>query len=82
MKIILIVDYKSSEFNKDFRLANDLIKDHSVFLVTNVEQLKSAEPYYDLILIGYSINLFEYNFTKRYYKIKNSDTIAEILNQL
>jgi len=82
MKIIIFVNYKSQEFNKDFTLANELIKNHSVFLVTSVEQLNEAEPHYDVILLGYSCDEIDYNFTKKHYKIKNSDTIADIINNL
>ena len=82
MKIIIFVNYKSIEFNKDFTLANKLIDNHSVFLVTSVEQLHEAEKYYDMVLLGYSCDNIDYNFSKKHYKIKNSDTIADILSNI
>lgn len=54
MKIIIYVDFKNKDFNKDFTLSQSLLSEHTVLLVTNMEQLRSSIGTYDLILLGFS----------------------------
>ncbi len=54
MKIIIYVDFKSKDFNKDFMLSQSMLSEHTVLLVTSMEQLRSSMGVYDLILLGFS----------------------------
>lgn len=56
MKIIIYVDFKHNDFNKDFMLSQSLLSMHTVLLVTNKEQLNSSIGAYDLVLLGFSCN--------------------------
>ena len=67
MKIIIFVDFASSEFNKDFVISNALTQEHTVLLVTSMEQLLAAKDSYDVVLIGNSINAN----TTEFVSIKN-----------
>ena len=59
MKIIILVDYSSGEFNKDFDLGNALISQgHTVLLVNTIEQLERSFNSYDMLLMGNS-NTYE-----------------------
>ena len=57
MKIIIYVNFSSSEFNKDFKLSNALIDyGHTILLVSNSEQLEVAYSSYDILLYGNSFS--------------------------
>lgn len=57
MKIIIYVNFSSSEFNKDFEISNALIDHgHTVLLVSNDIQLESAYKSYDIVLYGNSFS--------------------------
>lgn len=77
MKIIIFVDFASSEFNKDFVISNALTQEHTVLLVTSMEQLLAAKDSYDVVLIGNSIN----TNTTEFVSIKNMSLqeITEII---
>ena len=85
MKIIILVDFNSENFNIDFKLANGLLQDHVIFLAKNISDLGNSEPYYDFVLIGNSIDYnINYKFTKPYYKISaydTFDTISDIIQK-
>lgn len=53
-KIIIYVDFSGEDFNKDFKLSQELAVDNTVLMVTNLEQLHSSIGTYDLVLIGFS----------------------------
>ena len=65
MNIVIFVNYSDKEFNKDFQIANVLLKEHNVFLVINDIQLDSYYSKCDLLIRGLSaknINLQNYKF--------------------
>lgn len=53
-KIIIYVDFTSEEFNKDFKLSQELAVENTVLMVTSLEQLHSSIMTYDMVLIGFS----------------------------
>lgn len=77
MKIIIYVDFKHKDFNKDFMLSQSLLAEHTVLLVTNREQLSSSIDAYDLVLLGFScVETFE-GYSKPICDVK-STKISEI----
>lgn len=55
MKIVLLVDYSSKEFNRDFSLSNTLIaKGHNVFLAVNDNQFNDFAAKCDRVYLGLS----------------------------
>ncbi len=57
MKILIYVDYSNPEFNKDFKLSNELLSaGHNVFLAVNNEQFDALKGNCDRVLVGYSSN--------------------------
>ncbi|MGN0960597.1 MAG: hypothetical protein ACI4PF_00190 [Christensenellales bacterium] len=57
MKIVILVDYSSPEFNKDFKLSNMLISQgHNVFLAINENQFNDLKKNCDKAVLGYSFN--------------------------
>lgn len=55
MKIVIFVDYSSSEFNKDFKLSNMLIsRGHNVFLAVNNTQYEGLKKNCDKAVRGFS----------------------------
>lgn len=57
MKIVILVDYSSKEFNKDFTLSNMLIENgHNVFLAINIGQFQDLKKNCDMAVLGYSCN--------------------------
>lgn len=70
MKIILFVDYTSKDFNKDFEISNVLLREHSILMVNSQEQLETAYPKYDLVILGNSCNNINCNY-KNLINIKN-----------
>ena len=55
MKIVILVDYSDSNFNKDFKLSNMLINEgHNVFLAINKDQFNYFMPNCDKSIIGKS----------------------------
>ena len=81
MKIILYVDFSSKQFNKDFDLSNALLREHTVLLVINNEQLYNAYTSYDILLYGNSIETYEHFVGIESYSIAGM-TIDEISNLL
>lgn len=59
MKIILTVNFSDKKFNNDYKLSVSMLAEHSVLLVTDEKQLKSACPFYDILIIGQSSFLFD-----------------------
>ena len=56
MKIVLYVDYSSSEFYKDFNVSNLLIsKGHNVFLAINDKQFNELKNKCDACYLGNSV---------------------------
>lgn len=55
MKIVILVDYSNSNFNKDFQMANMLIDNgHNVFLAINDNQFEDLKLKCDRAYLGYS----------------------------
>ena len=77
MKIILFVDYSSKDFNKDFEISNVLLREHSILMVNSQEQLETAYPKYDLVILGYSCNNINCSY-KNLINIKNLNIEAII----
>lgn len=80
MKIIIYVDYSSSEFNKDFALSNALLTVHNVFLVSSEKQLEDYKDKADFILIGYSRGDCIYSFAN--LNCCNFESSNNIINYL
>lgn len=56
MKIVILVDYSNSNFNRDFQVSNKLINDgHNVFLAINKVQFDDLSVKCDKALLGYSV---------------------------
>lgn len=83
MKIIILVDYSSGEFNKDFDLGNALISQgHTVLLVNTIEQLERSFNSYDMLLMGNS-NTYESLEFDQIKKISIKDkSLTEIMEYL
>lgn len=81
MKIIIYVDFKNKDFNKDFTLSQSLLDEHTVLLVTNVEQLHSSIEAYDLVLLGFSCNESIEGLSKPAYDLK-TDQVNKLKNIL
>lgn len=81
MKIIIYVDFKNKDFNKDFMLSQSLLNEHTVLLVTSVEQLHSSMGAYDLILLGFSCSEKFDGLDKPVYDIK-IEPISKLKNIL
>lgn len=82
MKIIIYVDFSSTEFNKDFIVSQELINhEYTVLLVNNFVQLESAYLSYDILLYGNSYNgNNDFDKLKSFdLKNKNIDEIIEFL---
>lgn len=77
MKIIIYVDFKHKDFNKDFMLSQSLLYEHTVLLVTNMEQFNSSVEAYDLVLLGFSCEESNFKCTKPVYDVKNAQ-ISEL----
>ncbi len=80
MKIILFVDYTSKDFNKDFEISNVLLREHSILMVNSQEQLETACPNYDLVILGNSCNNINCNY-KNLINIKNLN-MEEIISKI
>lgn len=66
MKIVIYVDYTNVEFNKDFKIANDLIiQGHNVFLAVSKNQFNQLREKCDICLLGYSA----YSKVKEYSEV-------------
>lgn len=83
MKVIILVDYSSSEFNKDFDLGNALISQgHTILLVNTIEQLERSFNSYEILLIGNS-NTYESLEFDQIKKISIKDkSLTEIMEYL
>lgn len=81
MKIIIYVDFKNKDFNKDFTLSQSLLDEHTVLLVTSVEQLRSSIEAYDLVLLGFSCNEKIEGVSKHIYDLK-TDQVNKLKNVL
>lgn len=82
MKIIIYVDFSSTEFNKDFIVSQELINhEYTVLLVNNLVQLESAYLSYDILLYGNSYNgNNDFDKLKSFdLKNKNIDEVIEFL---
>lgn len=65
MNIVIYVNYSDKEFNKDFSIANVLLKEHNVFFAINNTQLTDFYSKCDLLIRGVSaknIDLENYKF--------------------
>ena len=83
MKIIIYVDFKSSKFNKDFSLSNALLEEHNVLLVTNTRQLGNAIENYDILLLGYSIDIdITLNYNKPVLNLLDYMSIESVQEKL
>lgn len=77
MNIVIYVNYSDSQFNKDFKIANELLKVHNVFFAINDIQLKDLYNKCDILVRGMSaknINLYEY----RYYDLNEFTYLDDI----
>lgn len=83
MKVIILVDYSSSEFNRDFDLGNALISQgHTVLLVNTIEQLENSFNSYEILLIGNS-NTYESLEFEKIKKISiKGKSLTEIMEYL
>ena len=54
MNIVIYVNYGDSQFNKDFKIANELLKVHNVFFAINDIQLNDLYPKCDILVRGLS----------------------------
>lgn len=62
MKIVILVDYSNSNFNKDFQMANILIDNgHNVFLAINDNQFDDLKLKCDRAYLGYSSSIIKNN---------------------
>ena len=83
MKIIIFVDFKSVKFNKDFALSNALLEEHSVLLVTNTRQLADAIENYDVLMLGYSVDVdITLNFNKPVINLQDITSIECVQEKL
>ena len=83
MKIIIYVDFKSSKFNKDFSLSNARLEEHNVLLVTNTRQLGNAIENYDILLLGYSIDIdITLNYNKPVLNLLDYMSIESVQEKL
>lgn len=83
MKIIIYVDFKSSKFNKDFSLSNALLEEHNVLLVTNTRQLGNAIENYDILLLGYSVDVdISLNYDKPVLNLIDDISIESVQEKL
>ena len=80
MKIIIYVDFSGKDFNKDFALSNSLTNEHTVLLVTNMEQLHNSMGAYDLILRGFSSTEDLSDLGREVIELTSEESI-EILNK-
>ena len=61
MKIVILVDYSNTDFNKDFRVSNMLINQgHNVFLAINNDQFEELKSKCDNAYLGYSMKNSKY----------------------
>lgn len=81
-KIIIYVDFSGEDFNKDFKLSQELAVDNTVLMVTNLEQLHSSIGAYDLVLIGFSSADRLDNISKPVLDLKVADEYIKILDML
>lgn len=82
MKIVIFVDFKSNEFNKDFTLSNALLNKHTVFLVSNNNQLEGLKDSFDKLVLGYSFNQGEISSNKPILKICKEDSVDSIITKI
>jgi hypothetical protein len=66
MNIVIYVNYSEKEFNKDFSIANVLLKEHNVFFAINGRQLSDFYPKCDLLIRGISAKNTDLNGYKFY----------------
>ncbi len=81
-KIIIYVDFSGEDFNKDFKLSQDLAVDNTVLMVTNLEQLHSSIGAYDLVLIGFSSAGRLDNISKPVFDLKIMEQYNKVLDVL
>lgn len=81
-KIIIYVDFSSEDFNKDFKLSQELAVDNTVLMVTNLEQLHSSIGAYDLVLIGFSSASKLENVSKPVFDLKVTEQYNKALDIL
>ena len=89
MKIVIYVNYTSSEFNNDFKLSNMLIeRGHNVFLAVNDEQFDYFRANCDKFVIGLSMshcytqvhdNLQEYD---NLYYVDGIKELSQIIDEI
>ena len=82
MNIILYVDFKSSQINNDFRLANALTEKHTILLVTSKEQLLSSCKAYEIVLVGQSVGEFNIDINNKIIKVEDNLSLEELLLQI
>ena len=59
MKIAIYVNYANNNFNKDFKVSNELLgRGHNVFLAVSDEQLLYFKGNCDIVCLGYSMAEF------------------------
>lgn len=78
MKIVILVDYSSTNFNIDFKTSNMLISSgHNVFLAINDEQFKDLGSNCDKKIIGCSVNSGQAD-----YKIDSNLSLDQNINNI
>ena len=81
MKIVIYVDYSNVEFNRDFRMSNELIAlGHNVFLAVNDNQFEELKKNCDKAILGFStINSNHVDCNLKLHKINNIEDAIDLI---
>ena len=84
MKIVILADYSSEQFNKDFKLSNMLLeRDHNVFLATSSEQFEFFLEGCDVGVIGYSGDKnLQVSISKKIFIVDKTSDIMETFSDI
>jgi len=84
MNIIFFVDFKSKNINNDFKISNAMLDEHTILLVTSIEQLQNSIKAYDLVIIGSSCENIDLDINKKIIKFQKDwdlDRLRQEINK-
>jgi len=83
MKIVILVNYKDKNFNKDFQVSNLIMSyGHNVFLAVNDDQFKYLMSKCDKGIIGFSGKSCNFNKINNICILQGDENLISVVNDL